>query len=609
MHQRLTMVARPGLAALLALTVAVAIATVALSVRPARAAVAPVAGSTYTVVSAASGKCLDVASSSTSDKALLIQLACAAGATHQQFKVVSQGGGFALTNANSGRCVEAPDATAGTQLHQNACSAAANQTWTFTASTAASGKYLARNASSGLCLTDKDAGTAGNNPIVQQTCSDVSQTQWSFNFVSGPGSVAAFPGAAGPARYATGGRGGDVYHVTNLTDNATSPQAGSLRHGISTAPATGRTIVFDVAGTIRLSPPGRQGWLTIGAKNLTIAGQTAPKPGVTIMGQATKITGSDIIVRHLKFRPGQDQANPGTATNDGIWITGDDVIVDHVSVSWADDEGISTSDGAGQVSVQYAIVSEGLNYNGHSYGALVGSDVSGSNIAYDHNLFAHNLSRLPRLGNETGAVNYVEWSNNVVFEGKGYSGTDQLANANFVGNTYLRHNSSNAEVYVGATGTSAYQSGNKVDYDGDSDLTNGTDATWNQFTAIPTHRSTRFDVPNVTNEPASTALSKVLDRAGAFWWARDAVDTRIVSQTRTTTGTLINYPNSTEWNNLWNAAQVNSPSGWDTDRDGMPDTWETANGLNPNADDHNGDSDGDGYLNIEEYLDRAAQGG
>ena len=253
--------------------------------------------------------------------------------------------------------------------------------------------------------------------------------------------TAAFPGAAGPAMYATGGRGGDVYHVTNLTDNAGSPQPGSLRYGINNAPGSGRTIVFDVAGTIKLSPPGRQGWLSIGKNNLTIAGQTAPKPGVTIMGQATKVTGENVVIRHLKFRPGQDQANPGTATNDGVWITGNDVIVDHVSVSWADDEGISTSDGAGQVSVQYAIVSEGLNYKGHSYGAIAGSDVTGSNVAYHHNLFAHNLSRLPRLGNEVGAVNSVEFSNNVVFEGKGYSGENQNANANFVGNTYLRSRS------------------------------------------------------------------------------------------------------------------------------------------------------------------------
>ncbi|TDB80906.1 hypothetical protein E1091_19115, partial [Micromonospora fluostatini] len=189
--------------------------------------------------------------------------------------------------------------------------------------------------------------------------------------------VAAFPGAMGPAMYATGGRGGDVYHVTNLTDNASNPQPGSLRYGINTTPSSGRTIVFDVAGTIKLSPPGRQGWLSFGASNLTIAGQTAPSPGVTIMGQATKVTGKNVVIRHLKFRPGQDQANPGSATNDGIWITGDNIIVDHASVSWHDDEGISASDGAGQVSVQYSIVSEGLNYAAHSIGALVGSDVSG----------------------------------------------------------------------------------------------------------------------------------------------------------------------------------------------------------------------------------------
>src|SRR5262245_9784686 len=220
----------------------------------------------------------------------------------------------------------------------------------------------------------------------------------------------------------TGGRGGDIYHVTNLTDDAASPQPGSLRYGINNAPGGGRTIVFDVGGTIHLSPPGRQGWLTIGKSNLTIAGQTAPGDGVTIMGQATKVTGSNIIIRHMKFRPGQDQQHPGSATNDALWLTGDQILIDHVSASWYDDEGISSSDAAGEITVQYNIVSEGLNYADHSFGAIIGSDVPGSNIAYHYNLFAHNRSRLPRLGNETGAVTYAEWSNNVIFEGAGYSG-------------------------------------------------------------------------------------------------------------------------------------------------------------------------------------------
>src|SRR5262245_30795395 len=229
----------------------------------------------------------------------------------------------------------------------------------------------------------------------------------------------------------TGGRGGDIYHVTNLSDDASSPQPGSLRYGINNAPGSGRTIVFDIGGTIHLSPPGRNGWLSIGKANLTIAGQTAPGDGITIMGQATKITGNNIILRHLKFRVGQDQQHPGQATDDAIWITGDNVMVDHVSTSWSDDEGISSSDAAGQVSVQYAIVAEVLNYNGHSMGSIIGSDVNGSNIAYTHILYAHNRTRLPRLGNETGAVNYAEWSNNVIYQGAGYSGGGQPASANF----------------------------------------------------------------------------------------------------------------------------------------------------------------------------------
>jgi pectate lyase len=211
--------------------------------------------------------------------------------------------------------------------------------------------------------------------------------------------------------YVTGGRGGDVYHVTNLTDNASNPQPGSLRYGIATAPSSGRTIVFDVGGTIRLSS-GRAGWLEINKSNLTIAGQTAPGGGVTIMGNATKVTGSNIIIRHLKFRPKLDATTPDNLTKDALWLTGTNIIVDHVSASWYDDEGISASDSGSNITVQYALLGNGLNYNGHGYGAIIGSDVPNSQIAYHHNLFAHHKSRLPRLGNETGAVTYAEFSNN-----------------------------------------------------------------------------------------------------------------------------------------------------------------------------------------------------
>jgi autotransporter-associated beta strand protein len=420
--------------------------------------------------------------------------------------------------------------------------------------------------------------------------------------------IAAFPGAAGPAMWATGGRGGDVYHVTNLFDDAVNPQPGSLRYGINNAPGGGRTIVFDVGGTIHLSPPGRQGWLSIGRDNITIAGQTAPGDGITIMGQATKVTGSNVVIRHMKFRPGQDQRNPGTATNDALWLTGDNILIDRVSTSWYDDEGISVSDSAGRVTVQYSIVSEGLNYSGHSFAALVGSDVDGSAIAYVHNLFAHNRSRLPRLGNEAGAVNYVEWSNNVIFEGSGYSGAGQVARANFVGNTYVRHNSSDLTLFSGGIDTHLYQAGNRIDVDGDSNLTNGRDATWSNFTGSRIQKSVRYDVPGITYEPAAVAMANVLDSAGAFWWDRDVVDTRIVAETRSTSGTIVNYPVAAEWNSVWNAPSSSRPATWDTDRDGMPNDWEVAHGLNPAVADLNGVAP-NGYRYLDLYLQSAAHDG
>ncbi|HEY7089466.1 MAG TPA: LamG-like jellyroll fold domain-containing protein [Tepidisphaeraceae bacterium] len=405
--------------------------------------------------------------------------------------------------------------------------------------------------------------------------------------------------------YVTGGRGGDVYHVTNLTDDATSPQPGSLRYGINNTPGSGRTIVFDVGGTIHLSPPGRTGWLGIGKSNLTIAGQTAPGDGITIMGQATKITGNNIILRNMKFRVGQDQQHPGVATDDAIWITGDNVMVDHVSTSWSDDEGISSSDAAGQVTVQYAIVAEVLNYNDHSMGSIIGSDVNGSNISYQHILYAHNRTRLPRLGNETGAINYAEWSNNVIYQGAGYSGAAQPASANFVANTYIQDDATHPQVFTADAATHLYQFGNKMDDDGDSVMNDGHDMVPSNFGSV-TREINRFNVPNISYESADVALNHVLDYSGAFWWARDAVDTRIINDTRTTSGNIIDYPDATEWNNAWNAPSFTRPAGWDTDGDGMPNDWETTNGLNPSSAADANVVNPDGYTNLDKYLQYAA---
>ncbi|MEU4694067.1 RICIN domain-containing protein [Actinoplanes sp. NPDC023714] len=176
-----------------------------ISMIPAGAAVAPVANGVYTLAAGASGKCVDVAGASAENAALLVQLACGTTATNQQWKAVPQANGqFNLANGNSGRCVDVPSAStvSGTQLQQYGCGDGlkTNQLWTFSASGAASGKYLIKSVATGLCISDKDGSTAGNNPIVQETCSDISRMQWSFNHISGPTAPPATTPPAGTGR-------------------------------------------------------------------------------------------------------------------------------------------------------------------------------------------------------------------------------------------------------------------------------------------------------------------------------------------------------------------------------------------------------------------------
>ncbi|MFC7533053.1 RICIN domain-containing protein [Actinoplanes sp. GCM10030250] len=182
---------RRGVMAAGVLAVAVPGAIVTVSMLPAAAAVTPVGGGVYALASGSSGKCVDVTGASADNSALLIQAACDAAATNQQWKAVAQAGGqFNLANGRSGRCIDVPSASAisGTQLQQYGCGDGlkANQLWTFAASSAAAGKFLVKSVATGLCLSNKDSSTAGNNPIVEETCADVARMQWSFNYVSGP---------------------------------------------------------------------------------------------------------------------------------------------------------------------------------------------------------------------------------------------------------------------------------------------------------------------------------------------------------------------------------------------------------------------------------------
>lgn len=453
-------------------------------------------------------------------------------------------------------------------------------------------------------------------------------------------SIPAFPGAEGPGSYATGGRGQygavggpDVYHVTSLADDRNGTIPGTLRYGLNTAPAAGRTIVFDVGGVIRLVPDVNRStgtWLKSSKGNITIAGQTAPGPGITIVGQGTKLDGNNVILRNMKFRPGQDQQRPGVLTNDGFSNYLKNSILDHVSVSWADDEGLSSTDAVTNTTVQYSIIGGGLNYTlndgtQHAMGSLIFSEQPNAKISYHHNLYIHQRTRNPRVGpsnSDTGAV--VNFSNNVIYNWTGRAGysTDLASRTNFVGNTYIAGPntlSSDRVFYSPNTLTQVYHGNtNAVDMNKngvwDAVPFNYTGA---QFQGTMTTAASPFDIDTGYIQSAASAVPQVVNYAGAQWWSRDYIDTRFVQDITTGTGAFINYvsdaPKSPDLTLTYDAAgfpqypQVNRPANFDVDQDGMADSWERAHGLNPgSAADNAGDFDADGYTNLEEYFNDIA---
>jgi pectate lyase len=393
-----------------------------------------------------------------------------------------------------------------------------------------------------------------------------------------------------------------VYHVTNLND--TGP--GSFREAITGTAASNRIVVFDVGGTIWLSNLPTDHWLRTGASNITIAGQTAPGGGIVIHGQGIKLTGTNVVVRDVHFRSG----DVVSATRDDLWLESTNTIIDHCSAEWHTDEGISSTDAVRNSTVQYCLIAEGLNYNGHSYGGMIGFDTPGEVVTYHHNLFAHNKSRNPRIGNVTNTVNVVDFRNNVMYDwisNCGYSTNNEEGDVNFINNYYIAGPSTNSgdrtEAFSsGQAKTGIYQSGNKIDSNLNG-VFDGTDTGWGMFTGTYSISpgGTAYPVPAVYTQTADDALQTVLNYAGAFWWNRDSVDARIVNQVRTGTGAVIDHVSDV--GGYPGYPQVfRDPNIYDPDKDGMLSDWELAHGLDPNVADGNGDFDADGYTNIEEYI-------
>ena len=208
----------------------------------------------------------------------------------------------------------------------------------------------------------------------------------------------AFPGAEGYGKYTVGGRGGDVYEVTNLNDSG----EGSLRAAVE---ASGpRTVVFRVSGTIDLKKS-----LNIKKPYITIAGQTAPGDGIALKGHSLGLVADEIIVRHIRVRFGDESGEDKDAIS-GRYMS--NIILDHVSASWSVDECVSIYH-CENITVQWCLISESMYKSNHSKGHHGFGGIWGSNHStYHHNLLAHHSSRNPRFASGCGNTDY---RNNVVY--------------------------------------------------------------------------------------------------------------------------------------------------------------------------------------------------
>jgi pectate lyase len=406
----------------------------------------------------------------------------------------------------------------------------------------------------------------------------------------------SFPGAEGFGAFTPGGRGGTVYEVTNLEDSG----PGSLRDAVSQGH---RTIVFRVSGTIDLKSQ-----LRVTQPFITIAGQTAPGNGICLRNYTFQISTHDVIVRFIRSRLG----DVSRQEDDSISILNGctDVIVDHCSATWSVDEGLSTSGNDSSITVQWCLIAEALDSSIHSKGAHGYGSLARANgpVSWHHNLWAHNNSRNPRLGDSYGLGPHPAFDvrNNVIYDyGDTCTGLTQgIFTVNYVGN-YIRPGPSSRTkfpIHIGAESDIQFYLRDNV-MEGNDALT-ADNAKFVDALEINGKVQARivdkpFDAPPVAAVSALFAYRQVLAAVGACKPARDSADARIINNVLEGKGKIINSQKDVGgWPDL-----KSTPAPADSDHDGMPDQWETIHGLNPkDASDAQADRDKDGYPNLEEYL-------
>jgi pectate lyase len=414
-----------------------------------------------------------------------------------------------------------------------------------------------------------------------------------------------FSGAEGFGTRTIAGRGSKAIEVTSLADNG----PGTLRAAVNEPSA--RIIVFRVAGTIELKSE-----LQINHPFITIAGQTAPVGGICIKNAGITIITHDVLIQYIRVRPG-NKGPVDADINDAVSILGQhgntegayNIVLDHISASWSEDETVSTWYGAHDITISWSIISEALNRSRHrkkthSAGLLIGD--SSYNVSVHHNLLAHNDFRNPLIskGGTHDIVNNIIYNWGILpAEIVDYGSNTFL---NFVGNYFIAGPSTNPgpyEIFFPEGDPKIYVQDNIGPHRSDPNMDEWAIVgfKWgNEGIAPAKHRSgTKFETPQISILAAAEAMKIVLAEAGATVPQRDEVDRRIVNDVKNRTGKIIDSPDQV--GGYPDLAGGNPLA--DSDHDGMPDEWERQMNLNPqDASDGSGDLDADGYTNIEEYL-------
>lgn len=451
----------------------------------------------------------------------------------------------------------------------------------------------------------------------------------------------AFPGADGAGKYATGGRGGAVYHVTSLADDANTN--GTLRYGLERLSGP-RTIVFDVSGVITL-----QSTLTCSDPYVTIAGQTAPGIGIMLRNQPFGSNSNDGITRFMRFRYGHGDdwngTSPNANTGNAGGLSANYGIMDHCLLGWGSDETFS-SRGAANYSFQHNIIGESLNQNGHKnyynsnnavqhgFAATVAGDVG----SLHHNLLAHNEGRAWSLGGGLdGAGAYAGRLNirdNVVYNWGSRATDGGVHEGNFVNNYYKKGPATSqdfifiAQLEGAGSGTQEYYlNGNyRVSQDGNTKTPDTNNNTYKyvlsggqvlNWTVWASSAYSFWNHESLVEASADAAFKNVLSDVGCNYAGLDNNEARLVHESLLGTyskhgsrsgkpGLIDKESDSEGWNGL-GITTASRPSGWDTDGDGIPDWFENAKGWNVSSANNNTYNTSTYYTNLEEYLNWMAE--